>query len=148
MIAYPRGLIQPANCGKFALDTLLLAAFSAQCALGLAGERRVIELGSGCGAALIGYALLRDKHVCAGLEREAALVDAARENARLLQISERCAFIQTDIKNVVVNLKVYAATADLVMANPPWRDPLKGRVARAQLRKHAYWEVPAPWLIF
>lgn len=56
---FPRGLHQPQDSYRFGADALLLAAFAAESLAGLPGTapRTVAELGSGCGAALLGLCL-------------------------------------------------------------------------------------------
>lgn len=56
---FPRGLHQPEDSYRFGADALLLAAFAAENLASLpgAGPRKVAELGSGCGAALLGLCL-------------------------------------------------------------------------------------------
>lgn len=56
---FPRGLHQPQDSYRFGADALLLAAFAAESLTSLPGtaSRKVAELGSGCGAALLGLYL-------------------------------------------------------------------------------------------
>ena len=56
---FPRGLHQPQDSYRFGADALLLAAFAAESLASLPGTapRKVAELGSGCGAALLGLCL-------------------------------------------------------------------------------------------
>ena len=56
---FPRGLHQPQDSYRFGADALLLAAFAAENLTSLPGTapRKVAELGSGCGAALLGLCL-------------------------------------------------------------------------------------------
>lgn len=56
---FPRDLHQPEDSYRFGADALLLAAFAAQnlASLPEAAPRKVAELGSGCGAALLGLCL-------------------------------------------------------------------------------------------
>ena len=82
----------PDNCGpdKYGLD---------KCGPGAAnpGPTLVAELGCGCGAALLGLAMLRP-HICGlGLERENPLVLAAEGNAALLGLSKQLHFVDLDL---------------------------------------------------
>ena len=61
------------------------------------GPTLVAELGCGCGAALLGLAMLRP-HICGlGLEREHPLVKAAEGNAALLGLSDHLHFVDLDL---------------------------------------------------
>ena len=61
------------------------------------GPTLVAELGCGCGAALLGLAMLRP-HICGlGLERENPLVLAAVNNAALLGLSNHLHFVDLDL---------------------------------------------------
>lgn len=117
---FPRGLEQPEGSLRFGADALLLAAFAArhlppekpgpgECRADNRGSEKprpgaanpgptlVAELGCGCGAALLGLAMLRP-HVCGlGLEREQPLVKAAEGNAARLGLSDQLRFIALDL---------------------------------------------------
>lgn len=117
---FPRGLEQPEGSLRFGADALLLAAFAARhlppekCGPGECradnrgpekprpgaanpGPTLVAELGCGCGAALLGLAMLRP-HVCGlGLEREQPLVKAAEGNAARLGLSDQLHFVELDL---------------------------------------------------
>ncbi|MBD5416887.1 MAG: N-6 DNA methylase [Desulfovibrio sp.] len=134
---YPRGLVQPQGAYRFGLEALLLAAFAAQ----ILRERRsakrecaVAELGSGCGAALLGVALHSPAAVCLGLEREAALVAAARANAGALGLSGRVRFLVAD---VAAPLPQDAGPHDMALANPPWGLGGSGRPSPSGMREQA-----------
>ncbi|MBD5538758.1 MAG: methyltransferase domain-containing protein [Desulfovibrio sp.] len=133
---YPRGLVQPEGAYRFGLEALLLAAFAARTLRKRRGVRRessVAELGSGCGAALLGVALLCPAARCLGLEREAVLVEAARANADALGLSGRVRFCVADVAAPVQD----AGLRDMVLANPPWGLPASGRRSPSGLREAA-----------
>lgn len=134
---YPRGLIQPEGAYRFGLEALLLATFAARIlGQGRGAEREcaVAELGSGCGAALLGVALRVPGARCLGLEREPVLVEAARANAGALGLSGRVRFTQAD---VAARLPQEAGPQDMVLANPPWGLPGTGRCSPSGLREGA-----------
>ncbi|MDY0259090.1 MAG: hypothetical protein RBR41_05430 [Desulfovibrio sp.] len=63
------------------------------------GPTLVAELGCGCGAALLGLAMLRP-HICGlGLERELPLVKAAKGNAARLGLSDQLRFLAFDLED-------------------------------------------------
>ena len=100
---YPHGLVQPSGGLRFGLDALLLAAFTAQRLLAWPGQRDIfaVELGCGCGAALLGAALACPRVRGLGLEREVALTAAATENIVRLGLSARLAVRCLDVGDAV-----------------------------------------------
>ena len=156
---YPHGLVQPSGGLRFGLDALLLAAFTAQRLLAWPGQRDIfaVELGCGCGAALLGAALACPRVRGLGLEREVALTAAATENIVRLGLSARLAVRCLDVGDAVAlrglpgpdSLQNSAnwsgpgggalcGRADAVLANPPYEragrpspDPLRERALRS-----------------
>ncbi len=94
---FPAGLEQPEGSLRFGADALLLAAFAARHleqhsvphpqSQPVSQPVSVAELGSGCGAALLALVLRCPQVAGLGLEREEALVLAARRNAALLGLA-------------------------------------------------------------
>lgn len=151
---FPRGLFQPEGAYRFGLDALLLAAFAARTlrerpaggrASGKARHRRVAELGSGCGAALLGVALRCPGIRCLGLEREPSLVRAATANAEALGLADSVRFCVADLAAPTAWPAALREEApqDLVLANPPWGLPNQGRPSPSPLREAAL-RGPAP----
>ena len=140
---FPRGLVQPEGAYRFGLEALLLAAFAVRT---IRHRRRahaecaVAELGSGCGAALLGVALQLPRALCLGLEREAALVAAAQANAEALGLSGRVRFLVADVAARLPE----AAPQDMVLANPPWGLAGSGRRSPSDLREGALRARAAP----
>jgi len=129
---FPRGLIQPEGSFRFSADALLLAAFAS-------GEkaRRAADLGTGCGVVAFGLALrFQDLH-CTGLDKEAALIEAARANARALGLGERVAFARVDVADQALSACLGHGSCDLVTANPPYRVVGTGRRIRSPVRQRA-----------
>ena len=133
---FPRGLVQPEGTYRFGLEALLLAAFTVRTVRerGLARQLTVAELGSGCGAALLGVALRLPRALCLGLERETVLVAAGRRNAESLGLSGRVRFAEADVADVAQVLRD-EAPQDMVLANPPWGTA--GRPSPSRLREGA-----------
>lgn len=142
-VPFPRGLFQPEGSYRFGLDALLLAAFAARTlrerAPGADRHSRVAELGSGCGAALLGVALRCPEALCLGVERESSLVRAARANAEALGLAARVSFREADLAAPTAWPKPLREEApqDLVLANPPWGLPGQGRPSPSRLREAA-----------
>lgn len=136
---FPTGLLQPEGSLRFGADALLLAAFShhvvvAQARGARTSDFRAAELGAGCGAGLIAFALLTPSACCLGLDCEAELVAAAIKNARLMGLDERIDFAMADFEQ---DQPPASGDFQLVMANPPWLRPGAGRMPRERLRRQA-----------
>ena len=101
-----------------------------------------VELGCGCGAALLGLALRCPSVLGLGLDREPPLVQAAQNNAALLGLAERARFALADIADakqlpavpgLAENGRI--AHCDIVLANPPY--DVAGRASPRALRERA-----------
>lgn len=148
---FPRGLTQPQGTFRFSIDALLLASF-ARCSAkkGKDGKQRVAmaDLGTGCGVVGLTFCLLHEDVRGLGLEIEASLVEAARENAKLLGLEESFTTIQADIAHLWptrLNKEeqeepLRKASYDIVLCNPPYRLPQSGRAAATNLRQQALFE--------
>ena len=132
---FPRGLAQPDGSLRFGLDALLLAAFVAH-HVKIFGGNAICELGSGCGAALLGIALHCPDVRGVGFEREGELVNAARRNASKFALSDRVDFEEMDL--VVMDKATPHANAwDVALANPPYGLTRNGRASPSPLRERA-----------
>jgi tRNA1(Val) A37 N6-methylase TrmN6 len=129
---FPRGLIQPDGSFRFSADALLLAAFAP-------GEeaRRAADLGTGCGIIAFGLALRFPGLVCTGVDKEAALVEAARANALALGLQERTAFAQGEVADKDLLARLGRGSCELVTANPPYRISGAGRRSPSPVRREA-----------
>lgn len=132
-------LAQPARGRGYRVnvDAVLLAAFAAGC---LAPPRRVrraraaFDLGSGVGA--VGLSLL---HLGAAdrvtmVEVDASLAKLAETNARANGWNDRVDVLRADVTDLA---SLPAGAADLVVCNPPYVEPGRGRTpseARARAR--------------
>lgn len=142
---FPRGLEQPEGCLRFGADALLLAAFVARHVEAHAARQPapfVVELGCGCGAALLGLALRCPSAHGLGLDREPPLVEAARNNAERLGLARTTRFALADIAvgkqlRAVPELTEHGRVAgcDIVLANPPY--DVAGRASPQALRERA-----------
>ncbi len=126
-------LAQPARGRGYRVnvDAVLLGAFAA----GALGEKRrarrahaAFDLGAGVGA--VGLTLLHldaAEHVTL-LEIDPALAKLARENAKANGWSERIHVVRADVTDVAA---VPPGAADLVVCNPPYIEPGRGRAPAA-----------------
>lgn len=138
---FPRGLIQPAGSFRFSLDALLLAAFAAKVLETSAQAPLLLDLGCGCGVAAFGLMLQRPEFSALGLDKQAALLEAARANAARLGFGARFRALEIDLEKPDAPAKLERLfaprRADLVMANPPYRLPGSGRLPASESRRQA-----------
>lgn len=140
---FPRGLDQPADSFRFSSESLLLASF-----MPLRPGLRLLDLGTGCGVIALG-ALCREPDMLAcGVDIQQDMVDAARRNATLLGFAKRFRAVRRDLaapelfngESAPAELSAQGLSEqcfDLVLANPPYRNPKSGRLPRHPARQTA-----------
>lgn len=164
---FPRGLEQPEGSLRFGADALLLAAFAARHLLpdrrgpdrrgpdkhGVGAARHaptlVAELGCGCGAALLGLAMLRPQIRGLGLERERPLVLAAESNATRLGLSDQLRFSALDLEDTkaLATLRAPVGIPGLLPTAGAFSSPDKGNTERqpdAAQAQTAQPDIPQP----
>ena len=114
-------------------------------------EHRVADLGTGCGA--VALAMLLHAHdlrvrgripahcpvmTAAGWDIDRELTDAATHNAMLLGLARQFTVHTGDI--ALIRETHMAETADMVVANPPYRRPEQGRMPASTRRTRALFE--------
>ena len=115
------------------MDALLLAAFAGR-------ERvrgRVLDLGAGCGVVGLKLALDHPNFFGFGLDLCPDMLCHARENARRLGVDDRYVLLQG---NVCEPLGLLPECMDMVLCNPPYRDPIRGRTCPDQAKTQARFE--------
>jgi len=131
-------LRQPARGYRVNVDALLLAAFAAQ------GRRAdlAVDLGAGVGSVALGLHHLGAASRFALVEREAALVALAEENAREAQMDSRefCCDLRFGLPEEL------RQAADLVVSNPPFFDPDNSRQGPHPAKTSARFGELAPFL--
>ncbi len=126
-------LLQPVDGHRAGHDAILLAAAAPV-------SKHAVDLGAGVGTA--GLALLA--RGAAGrvtlVEIDANLAELGRENARRNGYGERAEMIVADIRKLARGKgpASLAATADLVIANPPFNDPGRRNVSPDAGRRRAH----------
>lgn len=139
---FPRGLVQPPGSFRFSADALLLAAFASR-SLGSAGaSSAALELGTGCGVVSFSFLLNMPPDVPArnailGIEIDPELVRAANENASRLGLRDAFRGLCADVGRIAELDEVGPESRDVVIANPPYRDPGGGRLPRGGQRASA-----------
>ena len=172
---FPRGLTQPEGSFRFSVDALLLAAFAGEGLTGREGKTRDVgemapdarampghgkplafaDLGTGCGVVGLALLLAHSGLTSAGLtsmsltgtgiEIDAQLADAARDNAARLGLAERFRVLRADIAapdTTAFDALPPAGSMDLVVANPPYRRHGSGRPSPSSQRTRALFEAP------
>ncbi|AWK87468.1 tRNA1(Val) (adenine(37)-N6)-methyltransferase [Azospirillum thermophilum] len=106
-------LLQPAGGYRAAIDPVLLAAFTPAAA----GER-VLDLGTGTGAAALCLAARVPGVTVTGLEALPEAADLARRNAALSGLADRVAVVEGDL--LAPPAELAPVGWDRVMMNPPY----------------------------
>lgn len=109
-------------------DTVMLAA-----AVPAGPGSRVLDAGSGSGAAAICLAARVPGCAVVALEREAALIEAARANVALNSMAQRVAVVHGDIEDHAAGEG--RGAFDAVMTNPPYLLPAAARGSPDPLRR-------------
>lgn len=115
------------------MDALLLAAFAGR-------ERvrgRVLDLGAGCGVVGLKLALDHPDFFGFGLDLNPDMLRHARQNARRLGVDERYCLLRADVCGP---LGLLPESMDMVLCNPPYRDPFRGRICPDQSKTLARFE--------
>ncbi len=137
-------LRQPAAGYRAAIDPVLLAA-----AVPAHGGERVLDIGTGTGAALICLAARVAACRVTGLEVQETLADCAAENVVSNGFEGRCEILAGDLLQPPSTLR--AAAFDHVMANPPYGHDGQGKIPPEPSRAVAHFEGQAglaDWLDF
>lgn len=118
------------------MDALLLAAFAGREQV----RGRVLDLGTGCGVVGLGMALDHPDFFGIGLDLNPDMLHHARENVRRLGFAERFALLRADACGP---WGFAPESMDLVLSNPPYRDPARGRICPNEARTLARFEYRA-----
>ena len=119
---------------RFSLDPLLLCAFAE-----IGRTARVVDLGTGSG--IIPQLLAREGkgREWFGLERQPAMVERARRSVGLNGLTERVRIELADIRDLSTDW--LGEGFDVVVTNPPYRPPMRGRVSPGVERGQARFEL-------
>jgi tRNA1Val (adenine37-N6)-methyltransferase len=131
---FPSGLVQPENGFRFAVDSLLLACFAPS-------SSRVMDLGTGCGVIGLAYLLRhRGQANVLGVDESGQMISCARANAGVLGLTDAFHPVQADVLSFRQAHEIQAGSFDLVLLNPPFREPCSGRVSRDPEKRAARFE--------
>lgn len=137
-------LSQPASGFRAGIDPVFLAA-----AVPATAGEKVLEVGSGSGAASLCLAARIEGAFVTGLETDRTLVRLASLNAEANGFAGRVQFFIGDL--LAPPIRLAAASFDHVMANPPFRAPDSGQASPDPARAAAMVEGKAgleDWLRF
>ena len=130
---FPRGLSQPESGFRFSMDALLLAAFAGREQV----RGRILDLGTGCGVVGLGLALDHPDFFGVGLDLNSEMLRHARENVRRLGFADRFALLRADVRRP---FGLEPESMDLVLCNPPYRYPGRGRTCPDEAKTLARFE--------
>jgi len=127
-------LLQAEDGYRFSLDPVLLARFVA-----VGSKETVVDLGTGCGVIPLLLAKLSPAQKLVGVELQAQLAERAKRNVVLNDLRQRVQIIEGDVRNIRELLP--HSSVDLVVANPPYRQAERGRIAPQDERAAARHEL-------
>lgn len=110
----------------------------------------MLELGTGCGVVAFAALLRSPSITVCGIDIFEELCEAARANAAMLGLSERFTALMADASHIAEGTcpGVPPGSFDVVIANPPYRQPGAGRVPPGLIRRTALFERPETLDIF
>ncbi|MBT3907047.1 MAG: methyltransferase [Rhodospirillaceae bacterium] len=135
---------QPKSGYRAAIDPVLLAA-----AVNAKGNKKILDVGIGAGAAALCLAARLPKIQIAGIEIQEELAKLARHNAEINEFSERIEVTHADVLFPPKNLA--PGTFDHVMTNPPFVEHSRGRGSPNSSKALANFESSVPleiWIKF
>jgi len=115
-------LLQPSSGYRTNQDSVLLAAF----AHGPRPARLVVDLGAGVGPLAIFLLMTGAARRALLVERDEAAAELARQNLARNGLADRAEVLVADVQSDALP----RAGCDLVVCNPPYTEPGRGRVAR------------------
>ncbi len=127
---------QPRNGYRYSLDPLLLCDFA-----GADDSLRIADLGTGCGIIPMVMARRWCKSQIVGIELHSEMAAIASRNVEINNLSPRISIINADILELQKILP--AASFDLIVANPPYREMGSGRISPRPGRDAARHELTA-----
>lgn len=119
---------------RFSVDPLLLCGFA-----GIGRQARVVDLGTGNGIIPQVLARTGKGREWLGLELQAAMVQRAQRSVRLNGLAGQVNIVAGDVRALPADW--LPASFDVVMSNPPYRPPTRGRVSPGAERSLARFEL-------
>ncbi|OCC15153.1 tRNA (adenine37-N(6))-methyltransferase TrmN6 [Dissulfuribacter thermophilus] len=125
-------ILQPREGYRFSVDSILLTNF-----VRAPKEGRLLDIGTGCGVIALCLARLYPNLKIVGIEIQRQLYEIARENVKRNDLSHQVEIIHGDITKAREIFE--AGSFQVIVTNPPYRDPLTGRlcpIAQEALSRH------------
>ncbi len=119
---------------RFSLDPVLLARF-----VRIKNRARVVDLGAGCGVLSLLLAKIGSPASVIGVERQVVMAERAMRNVSHNALEATVRILAGDIREIRTLLP--CGQFDLVVSNPPFRQPDCGRVAPGDERAAARHEL-------
>ncbi|MDR0827915.1 MAG: methyltransferase [Desulfovibrio sp.] len=132
---FPRGLTQSPGSFRFSCESLLLASFAP-----LKPGLHLLDLGCGCGVTALAALCLMPSIQVTGVEIQEEPAQAAKRNAARLGFAANSRIIHADLADSGFFAHLDPHSFDLVLANPPYRQPEKGRIPKSLSRRIALFE--------
>ena len=123
-------IIQRQDGYRFSLDPVLLCAFSR-----VARNETVVDLGTGSGVIPLLLAKQTAAAKIVGIELQSAMADRARRSVQLNGLQDQITILEGDLRQIRQELD--AESAQVVVANPPFRRPDSGRLSPSSERARA-----------
>jgi tRNA1Val (adenine37-N6)-methyltransferase len=117
---------------RFSLDALLLGHF-----VKLKKGDRVVDIGTGNGIIPLVLARLHPEISVTGVEVQPAMAERAKKNVELNGLEKRIRICQGDVRRI--DSVAPPASFDVVVSNPPYRQPGSGRISandEKQIARH------------
>lgn len=127
-------IIQDTDYFKFGTDSVLLANF-----VKVKDGESVVDLGSGSGVIPLLLAFKQKPGRVIGLEILPELVQLSKKSARMNGLEEIIEFIEGDIKEIDDYIEL--ESVDLVVCNPPYMPPDKGKITKNREKAIARHEI-------
>jgi tRNA1Val (adenine37-N6)-methyltransferase len=119
---------------RFSLDALLLAHF-----VTVKPRDRLIDLGAGNGTIALLLSHLHPAVLITGLEVQPAMAERAKRSVALNGLEKRVAIVAGDLR--AIDSLFAQASFDIVVSNPPFREPNSGRVSPQREKQIARHEI-------
>ncbi|MFA5516375.1 MAG: tRNA1(Val) (adenine(37)-N6)-methyltransferase [Desulfuromonadales bacterium] len=127
-------IIQPAAGYRYSLDPFLLCDF-----VKIPSQAQIADLGTGSGIIPLLLSVRAKDAQIVGVELQSPVADRARRSVELNALSGRLRVMQGDVREIKALLP--PQSFDVVLANPPFREVGRGRVAPVAERKEARHEL-------